>query len=326
MIAPQAKQPMELIVDPYASEPWCVYPRAKVRLNELERAIYSTVAYRDVFEFAPDVDEIHRYLHWVQCERKDVVHVLSRGPLVEQYLSTDGLFFALKGRDRILGLRPLRRAMAEKHWPQALSYARFLANLPHVRTVGLTGSFAADNFAAGGDIDFILLTDGGAMWRARALARTAAFFNRKFGSNMLCPNIFLSMTTLSLERESLYDAQELAQIIPLFGREGYDELRRANEWSLKYLPNAKSAPNQDRTVAPPLQRMKRCVEWGSNSILGRSLERIEAVRNMRRFNRGDRFKGWTKATRERHSLRETMKQDIEKAWRRRLEALEAAEA
>jgi hypothetical protein len=318
---------MELFVDPYASEPWCLYPRANIRLNEFERAIYSTIAYRDVFDFAPSIDEIHRYLHWVRCGRKDVVQALARGPLVEQYLTTDGRFFALKGRDKILGLRPLRRAMAEEHWPQAMGYARFLANLPHVRMVGLTGSFAADNFAAGGDIDFILLTDTGAMWRARALARTAAFFSRKFGTKMLCPNVFLSMATLALERESLYDAQELAQIVPLFGREAYDELRCANLWSETYLPNADGAPHESRTAdRVTLPSLKKFVEWGSNSFLGRSVEQLEAARNMRRFNRGNRFEGWTKATRERHSLRESMKQDIENAWRRRLAALEAAEA
>ncbi|HYM19227.1 MAG TPA: hypothetical protein VEU06_11730 [Micropepsaceae bacterium] len=318
---------MELSIDPYASEPWCAYPRARVRLSELERAIYSTIAYRDVFDFAPSIDEIHRYLHWVKCEREDVVRVLSRGPLSELYLTTDGRYFALKGREHILGLRPRRRALAETRWPLALHYARFLANLPHVRMVGLTGSFAADNFSEGGDIDFILLTDADAMWRARALARTAALFSRKFGTNMLCPNIFLSMTTLALERESLYDAHELAQIVPLFGRTAYDELRRKNRWSESYLPNSEGAPE----ICPQIERLsspklKGFVEWGSNSPLGRWIEALEAARNMRRFNRGDRFKGWTLATRERHSLRESMKLDIEKAWRRRLDAFEAAEA
>ncbi len=317
---------MDVFVDPYASEPWCVYPQANVRLNELERAIYSTIAYRDVFDFAPSIDEIHRYLHWMRCERKDVVQAIARGALTEQYVTTDGRFFALKGRDNILGLRPLRRTMAEEYWPLALRYARFLANLPHVRMVGLTGSFAADNFAAGGDIDFILLTDAGAMWRVRALARTAAFFSRKFGTNMLCPNIFLSMSTLALTRESFYDAQELAQIVPLFGREAYDELRRTNRWSDVYLPNAEGAPDQSRMIDRlPLPSLKKIIEWGSGSIAGRRMEGLEAARNMRRFNRGNRFRGWTKATRERHSLRESMKQDIEDAWHRRLEALEAAE-
>jgi hypothetical protein len=315
---------MEVFVDPYACESWCADPRPKPHLNELERAIYSTIAYRDVFDFAPEIDEIHRYLHWIKCGRNDVAQALARGPLVKEHLTTDGRFFALKGRERILGSRLERRALGEKHWPNALRYARFLANLPHVRMVGLTGTFAADNFAPGGDIDFILLTDAGAMWRARALARTAAFVSRKFGTGMLCPNTFLSLTTLALPRESLYDAHELAQIVPLFGHGAYEALRRANSWSETYLPNAQRAPETSRAfdrLSRP--RLKSLVEWGSNSFAGRCAEELEALRNMRRFNRGTRFKGWTLTTRERHSFRESMKQDIEKAWRLRLEALEA---
>jgi len=317
---------MGLFVDSYASEPWGLYPRTNGCLSELERAIYSTIAYRDVFDFAPDLDEIHRYLHWIRCERKDVAQILARRPFAEQYLTTNGSFYSLKGRENLLALRPVRHAMVDELWPLALRYARFLASLPHVRMVGLTGSFAADNFSEGGDIDFILHTDAGAMWRARALARTAAFFSRKFGRKMLCPNTFLSMKTLELQRKSLYDAQELAQIVPLFGHQAYEELRDANRWSESFLPNAVGAPQSTHCVGRlPVNGLKRFVEWGSNSILGRSLEQLEAVRNMRRFNHGDRFKGWTKATRERHSLREYMRQDIESAWHRRLEGLDAAQ-
>ena len=134
------------------------------------------------------------------------------------------------------------------------------------------------------------------------------------------------MTTLALERESLYDAHELAQIVPLFGRGAYDELRRENRWSQGYLPNSEGAPEICPSIERmPLPKLKAFIEWGSNSFLGRRIEGLEALRNMRRFNSGDRFKGWTLATRERHSLRESMKQDIEQAWRRRLDALEAAD-
>ena len=136
----------------------------------------------------------------------------------------------------------------------------------------------------------------------------------------------IASPTLGLTRESLYDAQELAQIVPLFGREAYDELRRTNRWSDVYLPNAEGAPDESRMVDRlPLPSLKKVIEWGSGSIVGRWMEGLEAARNIRRFNRSNRFQGWTKATRERHSLRESMKQDIEDAWRRRLEALEAAE-
>ncbi|HXV07684.1 MAG TPA: hypothetical protein VD791_06620, partial [Burkholderiales bacterium] len=51
-------------------------------LEPLDFAILSTVAYRDQFGFAPTLDEIHRYLHWIACDRTEVAQALSDGRLV----------------------------------------------------------------------------------------------------------------------------------------------------------------------------------------------------------------------------------------------------
>ena len=294
----------------------------RVRLNVLERAIYSTIAYRDVFDFAPTLDEVHRYLHWVRCERADVAHAIEQAPL-SSHLATDGKFYALRDRAHLLALRPERQSMAESFWPLTLRYARYLASLPHVRMVGLTGSLAAGNVKADCDIDFMVLTESGTMWRTRALAIASALIDQKIGGGKLCPNFFLSVAALSLERRSLYDAHELSQLLPLFGRESYDELRWANAWTEAFLPNARGAPSDEHGFGrPPLAGFKAWIEWGSRSVFGRALENFEAGRKIRRFNETDALKGaWTKSTRESHSLRDHVRQDIETAWRRRLDAL-----
>jgi hypothetical protein len=294
----------------------------RVRLNELERAIYSTIAYRDVFDFAPTLEEVHRYLHWVHCDQADVARAIAQTPL-SSHIATDGRFYALRDRAHLLTLRPERRSRVESFWPLALRYARYLANLPHVRMVGITGSLAAGNVKSDCDIDFMILTEAGAMWRTRALAIASALVDQKIGSGKLCPNFFLSVSALSLERRSLYDAHELAQLMPVFGRESYDELRRANIWADAFLPNAPGAPNEEHYFnRPPLAGLKACVEWGSRSVVGRALENFEARRKIRRFNETDHLKGaWTKSTRESHSLRDHVRQDIETAWRRRLDGV-----
>jgi hypothetical protein len=297
------------------------------RLNKLERAIYSTIAYRDVFDFAPTLDEIHRYLHWVRCERSDVAHAIEQTPLSSR-LVTDGTFYALRHRAPLLALRPERQALVERYWPLTLRYARYLANLPHVRMVGVTGSFAAGNVKADCDVDFMILTDAGAMWRTRALAIASALIDQRIGSGKLCPNFCLSVAALSLERRSLYDAHELSQLMPLFGKEPYDELRRVNSWTETFLPNAKGPPSDKHWFnRPPLARLKACAEWSSRSVFGRALEAFEARRKIHRFNETNALKGtWTKSTSESHSLRDHVRQDIEAAWRGRLDALTDADA
>lgn len=295
-------------------------PRA--RLNELERAIYSTIAYRDVFEFAPTLEEIHRYLHWVRCERSDIAQALAQEPL-SSHVATDGHFYALRHRAHILVLRPERQRLVESFWPLTMRYARHLASLPHVRMVGITGSLAAGNVKPDCDIDFMVLTEAGTMWRTRALALVSALVDQKLGSGKLCPNFVLSLAALSLDRRSLYDAHELAQLTPLFGRGSYEELRRANAWTESFLPNANGAPTDKHWFnQPPRAGLKTFVEWGSRSRVGRALENFEARRKIHRFNETDALKGpWTKSTPESHSLQDRVRQEIETAWRNRLEAM-----
>jgi hypothetical protein len=161
------------------------------------------------------------------------------------------------------------------------------------------------------------------MWRTRALAIASSLIDQRIGSGKLCPNFFLSVAALSLERRSLYDAHELVQLVPLFGRETYDELRRANAWTDTFLPNAQGAPSEEYYfVRPPYAALKACAEWGSRSIFGRAVENFEAKRKIHRFNETDHLKGaWTKSTRESHSLRDYVRRDIETAWRSRLDVI-----
>ena len=316
---------MEAFAPASAPEARHAFPNPLTRLSDLERAIYSTIAYRDVFDFAPTLDEVHRYLHWVRCDRADVERAIKNDAL-SSHVTTDGKFYALRERTHLLDLRPEREIMVERIWPLALRFARYLSCLPHVRMVGLTGSVAARNVKPDCDIDFMVLTEAGAMWRTRALAMVSALVDQKLGSAKLCPNFFLSVAALTLERRSLYDAHELSQLTPLFGRESYDALRRANDWTDAFLPNASGAPSDGHYFdRPPIGGLKTGIEWASRSVFGRLLENFEARRKIHRFNETDALKGrWTKSTRESHSLRDHVRQDIETAWRNRLEALNEA--
>jgi hypothetical protein len=153
-----------------------------------------------------------------------------------------------------------------------------------------------------------------------------ALVNRKLGSGRLCPNFFLSVAALALERRSLYDAHELAQMVPLFGRESYAELRQANRWTDTFLPNAEGPPTEAYMFErPSLSLLKTFAEWGSRSAVGRMLENFEAERKILRFNDGARKGTWTKWTRESHGLRDSVRQEIETAWRGRLDGLAASQ-
>ena len=183
------------------------------RLAELESAILATITYRDLFDYPVTAPEIHRYLHGVRCNLEDVQSALENRAFCKSYLATDGGFFALKGRDSLFDLRRQRKVKSGQLWKRALTYGSWLASLPFVKMIAVTGSLAVDNAGKGADIDFMLVTDGGRMWSVRLMAKILEFIDSKFSSGELCVNHLISTRAL----------QSLGDFIPLLGAEEINE-------------------------------------------------------------------------------------------------------
>jgi hypothetical protein len=134
-------------------------------------------------------------------------------------------------------------------WTQAARYGRIIAALPFVRMVAVTGSLAMNNAEEGKDIDFMLVTAPGRLWTVRALSLLVARFAKRAGVH-LCPNYLVTTDALELSERSLYVAHELAQMIPLSGLDIYQELRRINNWTDEFLPNAAGLPELPGGIQP----------------------------------------------------------------------------
>ena len=87
------------------------------------------------------------------------------------------------------------------------------------------------------------------LWTCRAFALFVARLAKLEGVE-LCPNYLITTNSLALDEHSLYVAHELAQMIPLSGREIYDELRRLNGWMADYLPHSLIIPELPPGVKP----------------------------------------------------------------------------
>jgi anaerobic magnesium-protoporphyrin IX monomethyl ester cyclase len=288
-------------------------------LNRLESAIFATVAYRDVFHFPVRLAEIHRYMHKERCEPFYVEKALKNGKLLPKYLCTDGEFFALAGRQSLFALRREREALAAPLWARAKRYAAVLASLPTVKLVAVTGSLSVGNPASAcDDVDFLLVTEGGCLWRTRAVAKLLQLLDR-FGSGALCVNHLLSERALALKDRRLYTAQELSQMVPLYGMETYDAIRAENEWSFDFLPNAEGPPTQHPVCRPLSPAMRR---FGRRAFTGRMAQWIEdreATRKLRKYNETDFLpQRYSSFTREATGQRLGVPEEIETALRARL--------
>jgi len=262
-----------------------------IGLSALESAILATVTYRDLFDYPVTSHEIHRYLQRVRCGQDDVDAALSNRQYTSAYFSTDGEYFALKNRDALFETRRRRLGAAQRLWSKAVKYAELLASLPLVKMVAVTGSLAVDNPGSDADIDFMLVTDGGRLWSVRAFARLVQVLDARFLGGELCINHFISERALELAEPGLYVAQELTQMVPVFGVDTYRDLRRKNQWSFEFLPNAVDAPPVEYRCDARLPRVRRILETVFRGPVGGALEAWESERKIKKYNETSFFLG-----------------------------------
>jgi hypothetical protein len=270
--------------------PHALPPTPPHALDPLEAAIIRTVLYSDVFDCALTAAEIHHYLiHDRPVTMDAICRALEQSAYLRLHLTTGDGYFARADRPELIGLRLERREIAVQRWQQAVECGMWLARLPFVRMVALTGALAAQNPPhAQDDFDYLLVTQTGRVWLARAFAILLVRLGKLRGV-LICPNYVLAEDALEQSKRDLFMAREVAQMTPLYGLETYEAMRRANRWTQLHLPNALTTFNDLPPADSPRKRtswisLKYAAEWLLGGALGDALEKWEYQRKQRRFS------------------------------------------
>jgi hypothetical protein len=204
----------------------------------MEEAILRTVVYADLFDYPLTLEEIHRYLTGRSGTLESVQESLEGSSQLNGRLQSEPPYWFLAEREHLVRLRRERQAFSSALWPKARRYGRLMASLPFVRMVAVTGSLAMDNApSAQDDVDLLIVAARDRVWLARGLLTQVVHLARLLGVEF-CLNYITAEHRLQLGKPSLFAAHELAQMVPLFGREAYQRLLDSNAWFLGYLPNA----------------------------------------------------------------------------------------
>jgi len=254
-------------------------------VEPLEDAILRTVLYADVFSFPLTLAEIHHFLIApAPVSRAQVEAALARSPRLRDSLCCIDGFFMRVGREELVDVRRSREDASQALWDAAFNYGRWMACVPFVRMVALTGALAMRNAVAGDDIDYLIVTRSGRVWMARAFAIILVRLARLRGVE-LCPNYVLADDALVQERRDIFMAHEIAQMIPLHGRELYERMLRENGWMLAQMPNAQAAfyDGGEAQIGGGWRLIKRALEGLLGGALGDAVETWERGRKLRRF-------------------------------------------
>jgi hypothetical protein len=254
-----------------------------------EEAILRTLLYADVFNFPMTLREIHHFLiadYPIPLDQ--IAHTLEHSEsLRAAVVHIDGLY-CCASREAIIATRHAREQASASLWGQALRYGLWLARLPFVRMVALTGALAMRNAASlNDDLDYVLVTAPGRVWIARGFAVLLVKLVKRRGV-VLCPNYVVSVTALEQERQDLFIAHEVVQMVPIYGLDVYAALRDRNRWVAAHMPNAAAAfrMGDKREIGRGWGILKWGLELLLSGTLGDRLEVWEQRRKQRKLAPG----------------------------------------
>jgi hypothetical protein len=254
-------------------------------MDAIETAILRTVLYADVFKFPLTPREIHHFLISDKpVTAEQVEHTLENSPTLKQHIRQAQGYIVCVGHEDMIEVRASHERASQKLMPLALRYGTWLARLPFVRMVALTGALSMRNAVENDDLDYLLVTMPGRVWMARACAIVLVRLVRLRGTE-ICPNYVLAEDTLVQKRQDVFIAHEVTQMVPLYGHDIYRAMRAANLWVSDHIPNADGVfyAQQEQSIGAVWTGFKRAVESLFAGRLGNAVEQWEYNRKLRRF-------------------------------------------
>ncbi len=225
------------------------------RKNRLEKAIFQTLAYCDLFAFPLTCKELWErlYFPFPQDKLKITQFKQTLQELFKKHkLGKKKNFYFLNARSAICQTRLGNFAISKKKWIRVKRLTKLLTKLPSIQMIAVTGALAMNNANLDDDIDLLIITRSGRLWLTRLilvgwleLLGYRRRPNDQKAPNKFCLNMFLDEEVLKLNpvKQNLYTAYEIIQAKPIFNRhQTYERFKAANQdWICKYLPNAKVA-------------------------------------------------------------------------------------
>lgn len=205
--------------------------------------------YHDIFGYPLNA---HEFKRWEPGERLKLRKARPKVCEVNGY-------YVISGKEKLV-TRRLTNEFHSKSKIKILSFAKpIFEEDNNILMVGITGSLAMSSAGSNSDIDLMIVTQEGAMWKSRLQTLLALRRNkikvRSSGDSSerdkLCLNMWLDSGNLKVE-ESLrnpYTAHEVAQVVPLVNKNNiYEEFIAVNRWVGEYWPKAVSVKNYTKPL------------------------------------------------------------------------------
>lgn len=205
----------------------------------MKQEVLHVLAYYDLFEYAPTLNEIYISLR-VQSTI-DVLELELAKLVRKKIVQTDGKRYAMNMKTIRLCKSKRRYSQKLKHSFQSLYHV--FTYLPCIQFIGISGSLSMLDADLNDDIDLFVVTSSNTLWLSRFYILLITRMMSVMGNpiaNQLCWNLFMEEqdVTLPKSKQNEYTAHELLQLKTVYDRSCISQiLIDKNRWILKILPN-----------------------------------------------------------------------------------------
>jgi len=242
-------------------------------MKELEKAILSTLAYFDVFDYPMTEFEIWKFLFFEQASTEKIEYATVRDYLLSSELNNkidfkDGYYF-IKGRDDIINTRRRRYALAERKYMKAIRVIKVLRFFPFIKMIAVCNTLAFNNSRQEADIDLFIITKSQRVWQSRFwVTGFLKLFKMRpsqdKSQDTICSTFFVDEDNLNLQKllineNDIYLKYWIRQVVPIYNEGIYQKFFRENDWIDNNLPNTLSIDT------PPRRQVKK-LGWCKKTI------------------------------------------------------------
>lgn len=228
----------------------------------MQKSIYKTLCYSDVFDYPLSAEEIFIYLIHPHSTNKQVLFQVLNKLVKKQLLETHNnqkgrgdpknTWYALPGRSQIFHYRKKRETYSNQKKKKTRKWVgEYLKKIPFIKAVYYTGAIAMQNAKKNDDIDIMVITAANQLWTTRvfttllldtfAIRRKPETKHPGSHNNKLCLNLYLDQNSLQMpkNKQNLFTAHEVAQAKLIWEKDNtHQHFLFQNQWVLKFLPHS----------------------------------------------------------------------------------------
>lgn len=204
-----------------------------MRLNSLRQNILKTLVYFDLFNYPLTKSEIMLFSQ----EKTDPFSVdeMLNLLLCEKIIFKTDEFYSLQNKLQLAERRRRGNLRAVKQLQIAKNVAKILSWFPFVNSVAISGSLSKNFADEKSDIDFFIITDANRLWISRTFMHLFKKLSFLIGKqDWLCMNYYVDEMCLTIIEKNIFTAMEIVTLLPLQGKDCFQNFIEANSWTENY--------------------------------------------------------------------------------------------